>query len=84
MNIDAKDEKPLCMVDPTDDQSSNQGSGGKGNCSILSSPMAVNPWWERTPARPLGEVLWIEDEQEQMVTLMNSLPPTGELPPSLG
>ena len=51
--------------------------------SILSSPMAVNPWWERTPARPLGEVLWIEDEQEQMEALQKSLPATVEMPQSL-
>lgn len=84
MNIDPKDEKSLCKEDPANDQSSTLAARNIGNQSILSSPMPVNPWWERRPARPLGEVLWIEDEQEQMEALMNSLPPTGELPPSLG
>jgi len=84
MNIYPKDEKPICKTDPNYEQSSILAGRKKGNFSILSSPMPVSPWWETTPARPLGEVLWIEDEQEQMEALQKSLPPTGELPPSQG
>jgi hypothetical protein len=83
MTVDPKEEKPLSSDHPDYDPSGILADRAKGIYHNLSSPTPTEAWWERPPARPLSNVLWIDDDGERETALRESMPPAGLRPPPL-
>jgi len=73
------EEKDWINIAPQDqfDPSGILADREKGIYHTLASPQPISPVWEKAPARPLSEVLWIEDENLREKALKESLPPQG-------